>query len=209
MSLIDFLIIYLACGAPSLVFELTRTDQRSALAKLRLAVLALILWPVHLSILAIFALRSVRQRTKKEKIEAIRKKIELALFGDASPKEVFEFRDVFYRAASLADAVAVEGSAQPSQEIFRTVGHPNPALAARCSARRDREKMIRHLGQTTEELCSVVASEASRAINVNKFELSGDLESLVPGTGERLQALLVESRPSSSVAEPHVAARNI
>ena len=202
MSFIDVLIIYLACGAPSSVFELTRTDHRSAFAKLRFAVIALLFWPVHLCILAGFALSSVRQRTKQEKIHAVRQKIEEALFVGATPRRVFEFRDTFYRTGSLSDALCDERTAVGQREVFAAVGHPDPDLAARCAARRDRRKMRTHLNSTVDEFLELFETErAKRVIAGDELALDGllaEFESVVPGLGLRISA----SKASDTIPPP-------
>lgn len=205
MSLIDVLIIYLACGAPSSVFELTRTDHRSAPGKLRCALTALFFWPVHLCILAGLAISSVRQRTKEDKIHAIRKQIESAIFDDVSSRRVFEFRDGFYRLASLSHACASAGPRRRPDEIFRVVGHPHAALAVRCAARRDWQKISDHLERTTDEVCEIIETQAARRSTVSPGqdfrEVATELNALLP-TARRRLCLDVLAGPARANSSP-------
>jgi hypothetical protein len=213
MSFIDVLIIYLACGAPSSVFEFTRTDHRSAYTQLSLAVISLLFWPVHLCILAGLTIVSVRQRTKERKIHALRQKIEFAMFGDAPPRGVFEFRDTFYRAASLSDAIDSDRRGRSQRETFIAVNHPNPESAARCAARRDQRRMETHLGRTIDELYQVVEGHVLKrgrpVPDADLGDIVAGLKLLIPQVDDRLLTSL--SLPSSIGARSSLRspARNI
>jgi hypothetical protein len=114
--------------------------------------------------LAVSAIVSVRQRTKEEKIRAVRERLESDLFPDATAPKVFEFRDAFYRVTSLSEVVEECKTIRGPVEVFRAVSHPAAELAARCAGRRDRRRMRDHLERAVDEFRDIVESRLNGSV---------------------------------------------
>lgn len=159
MTWIEFLIIYLACGSPFGVYQITQAEKPISASNI-LALLAVFLtWPI-------LAVRFLVERfvsgeepdTSASLIERARAAIEDAAFPAGTTDSLFEFRDVFYRYTGLARAVSADVAAP--RDLFDVSGHSNADIAAKCLARRNREKLAFHHTQARNEFVDLIAGFA-------------------------------------------------
>lgn len=139
-------IIYFACGFPVAMYLVIR--RRPTFAKL---IVWSLFWPVF-AVLLIFRLvkptPEMRENARRLRIERIAAEIEREAFGGGSMAEVFDFREVFYRYAGLANAAATA-----SPEVTD--------LHDRCIARNNRKKLAAHAAAARDEFTEAVASLAA------------------------------------------------
>ena len=142
MSLVELIIIYLACGAPFAVFKATSRNANAS-TKWLVFVSALLGWPVFAAMLIT---RRVRTATDGHDpiIERLRTQMETAAFPDNEIQGVFDFRETFYRFVGLSNAVNEPEPDRPGAELFETGGGGSSETAARCPARRNRIRLHRH-----------------------------------------------------------------
>ena len=169
MSLVELVIIYLACGAPFAVFKATSRDANAS-TKWLVFVTALIGWPVFAAMLIT---RRVRTATAPHDaaIEQLRVRMETAAFPDNEIQSVFDFRETFYRFVGLSNAVNEPEPDKPGTELFEIGGVGSSETAARCLARRNRIRLHRHYLKARREFMSSVAERADE----NLSSLASDL----------------------------------
>ncbi|MGI8789228.1 MAG: hypothetical protein ACR2HG_15925 [Pyrinomonadaceae bacterium] len=159
MSLNDFLIVYLACGAPFGVYYFTH--QRAANSSIRLASKALLVFIFWLPFAVIVICRSkifiknihsnlaklsASESEIKRDIFLVQKEIEKSLPEESSAVSLFELRETIERYIGLTLAVQTETaeSAEQEQELFRISGREKTKLAAICLKRRNQKRLAFH-----------------------------------------------------------------
>ena len=153
MSILDTLIIYFACGSPFGVYQMTQRD-RSGAASWANSLAAFALWPVFLGTMALKLVSPTRNDL--DVVESIRTDIEAAAFGDGAATGLFDFREIYYRYAGLAEACATVGGTPPSAALAEIARGQND-LAERCLARRDRAKLEFHHTIARNEFIEMIA----------------------------------------------------
>ena len=159
MTWLDMAIIYLACGAPFGVFQITKSSRPRSSSDIFVILAALVFWPAYALIFAAQSLFSddARLRERRHKIEKLRQDLETALFGpDATAAAIFAYRDTFYRLVGLSEAASV-GLSRGVHELFTITDHPNRILASTLTARRNRKKIVRHADGVRGELLDLIA----------------------------------------------------
>lgn len=170
MSLVELIIIYLACGAPFAVFKATSRDANTS-TKWLVFISALLGWPVFAAMLIT---RRIRTATDGHDpvIERLRKQMETAAFPDNEMQGVFDFREMYYRFVGLSNAVNEPESARPGTELFEIGGGVSNDTAARCLARRNRIRLHRHYLKARREFMSSVAERADKNLSSLASELA-------------------------------------
>lgn len=164
MNLTDFLIIYLACGAPFGVYYFLQNRRRkqSSLFWIK-TIFAFVLWLPFALQLLLKKFNSDRSQfltiNKERSIFSIQKKIEAILLETDSQISIYNFREVFERYIGLTSAIRDENN-KPSdaqKEIFRISKNSNIELAAICQHRRNRERLFFHHTLARQDFLSIIA----------------------------------------------------
>ena len=163
MSLVELVIIYLACGAPFAVFKATSRDANASTKWLVFAT-ALIGWPVFAALLIMRRVRTASS-SHEAAIEQLRVQMETAAFPDNEIQGVFDFRETFYRFVGLSNAVNEPEPDKPGTELFEIGGVGSSETAARCLARRNRIRLHRHYLKARREFMTSVAERADDNLN--------------------------------------------
>ena len=200
MTFINILIIYLACGSPFGVYQLTRVDAPRSSSELITAAAAFILWPVFLIRFVIERLSSHGFVSQKHRIEQIRAGLERSGLRDSDTASVFEFREAFYRYAGLAGAAADDKTmADPAGELIAISGRKLDTASSNCLSRRSREKVEFHLVQARNDFVEMIANMASdQRSHAEIVTLGIELTNIIgdaPAT-EDLTALQLEVLPA-------------
>lgn len=185
MKLSDFLIIYLASGAPfgMYFFLLNRKKYNSVQICLRSALAALAWIPYALRLLHDFITKNFFEKTTKtdsteRKLDALEKRLSQILLESGAPVSLFEFRETVERYAGLTLACrnADQSRTFPAGvELYRIALRGNVALAAKCLDRRNRRRLEAHQISAREDFL--------QAVTVLKNHLS-DPEILCAATAE-------------------------
>jgi hypothetical protein len=171
MAYFDLVVIYLACGAPFGVYELTITHGTGNVALRSLA--AIVLWPI-------FAVGHLKRFSRPDthlqtEVQLLRTRLEQAVFSNASSGEIFEFRRAYQQLTGLANLVNERPSS--TYELFGVTDHPDPRLASVCVARRNSSRVDFHLERARQDLVRVIFStlpERTETV-VNLLKELGDL----------------------------------
>jgi len=159
MNVTDLIIIYLACGSPFGVYQITkRQPARSGVEWLKI-VLSFLLWPVYLADLLIGRIFNSRERADEDRryrIEEIRLDIEHLAFSGEPISLLFEFREVFSRFTGLSDAVNAP-NARSTKEIFAVTDHDNKLLGSRCLDRRNAKRLAFHRALARNEFVDLLS----------------------------------------------------
>lgn len=152
MNLLDFSIIYLACGSPfGVYYFLTQnTPSKKLLVK---AILVTIFWiPFGISLLH----KLVTSRSKTENLfistenqvnlTKIQKAFENLIPSDSNQISLFEFREVFerYVGLSLSRITHSQSPGESEKGIFEITDNKNVEISAICLNRRNRRKLFLH-----------------------------------------------------------------
>lgn len=205
MDVVEFLIIYLACGAPFGVYHATsRFAQPTSLRWLK-TVWAFVAWPVSVAILIARRL-GTKAKPRREEVENIRQQIENAAFEGVETQTLFEFREVFYRFTGLADSLNNEPARLSGTELFDIAGRCDPTIALRCLARINRDRLLRHYAAARRDFLNLIIELEDESGNTELPLLARKLcsyinDPIVPGakahrTGDRLPSQKV---PAASV----------
>jgi hypothetical protein len=155
MTFLNLLIIYLACGSPFGVYQLTRDSGTTTSADRLLVIASFLFWPIFLVIL-LYERLSPTKVSSRDRIEKIRCEIESLAFGNGSTSSLFEFREVFYRYAGLVEASSATADSV-SVELFEISQHDKSATASKCLSRRNREKVEFHKTIARNEFVDLIS----------------------------------------------------
>ncbi len=166
MTILDFIVIYLACGSPFAVHRLVVKTMVPSIQLFASASLRLIVWPVF----ALWALKSIIQGTRisrdllttdtERQLLEIRTKMEGILSTADRGGPSFEFREIFDRYTGLAGATS-EHMASPAYEIYEIANHPNPEAANACLTRKNRSLIDLHMGRARTDISNFVRSSTA------------------------------------------------
>lgn len=173
MTFNDFLVIYLAFGAPLAVhYFLQQRRRTSDLRQLWLkTILNFFFWlPLLYRFLQnnqtlknsfgkIFSKKSLSDSITEENLRVIQKRLEKIVPEDETLLSIFEVREVFERYAGLTLACQNETDiAQAARnKIFQIAGHNNSEIAEICLKRRNRKRLLRHQTQARKDFLNVIA----------------------------------------------------
>jgi hypothetical protein len=159
MNLPDFLIIYLACGAPFGVYYFLQNRNRTETKILWLkTILRFVFWiPFAGQMVARTSLltnlynfsfdKTGESDAKKElEIEEIKKFFEKIISINDLSFSIFEFREVFDRYVGLSVEIrnTNEEISHGEKEIYRITNHTNKKLGEICLKRRNRKRLSFH-----------------------------------------------------------------
>lgn len=210
MGVLDTVIVYLACGSPFGVYQLTRREKDPAGHHWLSAFASFVFWPGYL--LALVIDRSPASRRKPsahDEIESIRCRIERYAFKNKPTAPLFEFREVYYRYTGLALAWADESDPAQAALLFRIAGTPVSAAAASCVSRRNRKKLEFHLTLARNEFLDLISGLGSKAEGPAIVQLVIDLSERLgdPFGVEDLDALAPQpdkgDKPDGAVWKSH------
>ena len=189
MSLIDFTILYFACGSPFAVYYFLQNHDWLK---------SIIIWMLWIPYSFRLLQRKVTSKLNFDKniasdseIEIIQKEIEQIVFENDTKLSIFEFREIFERYVGLTLSKKQNQIGENETDIFRVAKHENVKLGAICLhrrnqfklkyhqtlARRDFLKVINELNSKKLQLSSLKLfriledNEAEKTLNVNKSEL--------------------------------------
>lgn len=174
MNVTDLIIIYLACGSPFGVYQITKRQPARSGAEWLKVVLSFIFWPaiaVALLVGKIFPNEVLRKAEFQNHIEDLRLDFEQAAFAGESISSLFEFRETFYRFVGLSEAADEIQTGRSSAEIFEVSGHNNKSLATRCLARKNTRKLSYHRSAAREEFVGLISRLT--ATGEHRIEITG------------------------------------
>ena len=162
MNVTDLIIIYLACGSPFGVYQITKRQDEQPTTKWLVVLASFLLWPGFTAAIIIDRVVSKNDGTEKvSRIEHFRTGIERAAFDGGATSSLFEFREVFYRFTGLIEAANSGQTNRMTNELFEVSGHANKSLASKCLVRRNREKLVYHQTQARNEFVDIIAEMAN------------------------------------------------
>jgi hypothetical protein len=186
MNLYDFLIIYLACGAPLGVYYYLQHRKTPNFKRLRLKTLLNFLFWMP------FAFRLWRESTasnnffgnifagkfssdaKFEKnIYSIQKQLERIYLESNLKLTIYEAREIFQRYAGLTLECQFEHRssqiARTKNGIFQIAGHKNAALAVICLERRNRKRLDFHQTEARRDFLQLLVELSDSGSNAERL----------------------------------------
>lgn len=191
MYWLDFAIIYFALGAPFGVLRITAKREITPFAYLRMTS-GYLLWPLVAirNVARFFTTKPVAKVEQVDELDAIGAEIEKALFAKtdaltnsaATRRDLYSFREVFYRYTGLAAAVNAQRTVQHAQSSSfpsSLIPHHSSLIRSACLRRRDRQKLEAQLTQARSELHNLLSSsnitaEFARQISGDTLVAVGD-----------------------------------
>ncbi len=171
MNSLDFIIIYLACGAPFGVYYFlqTRNENESPIIWLKI-LLTFIFWiPFGFLFVRQFLvsnekvdakhyLTSAFETLDEGNIYLIQKEIEKKFSESRLELSLFEFRETLerYVGLTLANEETFTKVSEQEREIFRIAENSNVALAANCLHRRNRKLLAFHQIEARQDFLQVI-----------------------------------------------------
>ena len=164
MKPIDFIIIYLACGAPFGVYffiqqrdylKNTKLWQKSSLLWLKCVLITLLWFPFAFTLLRKFITKKLSKNdfgkneqvdSKNIKVDEFEKTFSQFLLESKTSVPLFEFRETFERYLGLTQENLVNNSCDiiDSNDFFQISKHENPELGTICLNRRNRFRLQQH-----------------------------------------------------------------
>ena len=172
MYWLDLAIIYFAFGAPFGVLRITAKREITPFAFFRMTS-GYLLWPLVAvrNVARFFTTKPVAQVEQTNELDAIRTELEQALFASgntfsesaATRRDLYTFREVFYRYSGLAAAANGLNSPftihnSPISNSPFTIHHSS-FVRSTCLRRRDRQKLEAQLTQARSELIDTLMSD--------------------------------------------------
>jgi len=157
MNVTDIIIIYLACGAPFGVYQVTKDRPLRSDIHWASVASSFVLWPaLALSLMFDGFLPS---KDASLRIDRTRIQIEEIAFSGEPMSLLFEFREIFYRYTGLAEAM--DGQTETPMAYSKMRWNRSDTIAAKCIARRNREKLEFHLARARNEFIDLISELAS------------------------------------------------
>ncbi len=181
MSVADFLIIYLACGSPFGVYQITRNDfHRSGAIRLLTVTCSFLFWPIFGIGLLVGHFTGSKTRSARESARGVlevRREMENVFYAGGLTSSLFAFREVFDRFTGLSQASGEIAGNSAIHEIFEITKHPNKVLASRCLSRRNRSKLIFHQARSWKDMSDLMSFETSPEMLSFAAKLNAELGS--------------------------------
>lgn len=179
MNVSDIIIIYLACGSPFGVYQITKRKRSSSGVDWHHVAVAFIFWPVAaaaLLVTKIFPGDATHNVEFQNRLEDLRLDFEQTAFLGESVSSLFEFRETFERFAGLSVAATDVRIGKSSAEIFEISGHNNKSLATRCLARRNISRLAVHRCSAREDFVKLIFRITATASNrIELISLASEL----------------------------------
>lgn len=165
MKISDFIIIYLACGAPFGVFYFLqhRRGKFSFLLYLKSIGLFFVWIPYASRLLHGFVTSRFQRFGSKvsaaEKLKNIEKQFSRLIFESDSNVSLYNFREVFdrYTGLTMAKNSAEKVPPKASEEIFRVALRQNTKLGAQCLHRRNLKRIELHQTCARQDFVNLVS----------------------------------------------------
>ncbi len=194
MNFYDFLIIYLACGAPFGVYYFLQNRRVSNSKILRLKTfLNFLFWmPFAFQILLenkslgrffnkIFARRADTDSDIEKKLALLRKNLETPIISQIPQTaknipqlSVFEVREILERYTGLTLACQFEQknsqSARVENEFYKIASPKNARLASICFARRNRERLFFHQTEARQDFLNLIGTSEDKNLRRQTIE---------------------------------------
>jgi hypothetical protein len=191
MSLIDFTILYFACGSPFAVYYFlqNRNLLKAAIIWMLWIPYSIRLFHAKVTSRLIFDKKSASD----SEIEVIQKEIEQIMFENDTKFSLFEFREVFerYVGLTLSNKQKNDQIGENETEVFRVAKRENVKLGAICLHRRNQFKLKYHQTLARRDFLKAINefqskklklfslklfriledNEAEKTLNINKSEL--------------------------------------
>lgn len=184
MNPIDFIILYLACGAPLGVYFYLQNRVRDNSNYLFLKTITVfILWipfAIYISnksktLKKLFQLQSEKLNDSEIEVErklySIQKEMESILFDNKSKISLFEFRQTIERYVGLTVSLQTNSNDYlPETEIFRIAKTKNTDIAAACLQRRNRKLLEFHQRKARQDFLQLIINSFDSLSDTNKLE---------------------------------------
>lgn len=183
MNFYDFIIIYLACGAPFGVFYFVSHRKSESRVLIRTFLITLFWFPFAFRLLQKVITKklphaplSKKEILRDEEITETKKNLERVFLKHDPKFSVFELREVFDRYIGLTLAAEnQEAMTTPENSlVFKVAGNQNAELASICHQRRNRKLLSFHqtlAGQDFLKLISEFATRFSDAVQIENISL--------------------------------------
>ena len=176
MYWLDLAIIYFALGAPFGVLRVTAKREITAFAYLRMTS-GYLLWPLVAvrNVARFFTTKPVAQVEQTNKFDAIRTELEQALFASgntfsespATRRDLYNFREVFYRYTGLAAAIAEFRMQNAESDRFHSsfIIHHSSFVRSACIRRRDRQKLDMQFRAARQDFAEMLGATTTTKID--------------------------------------------
>lgn len=170
MNFYDFIIIYLACGAPFGVFYFVNHRRWESRVLIQTFLITLFWLPFAFRLLKKFidrkpdnTLLSKQEILRDEKITDAKKNLERIFLKHAPKLSVFELREIFDRYIGLTLARENhDGSDSENSLVFKVAGNQNFELASKCHQRRNRRLLSFHQTLAGEDFLKLISEFVSQ-----------------------------------------------
>ena len=185
MNLTDFIIIYLACGAPFGVHFFLQQRAASNCKNLWLkTLLAFVFW-IPLAVLLIRKIKNAKwlavsnlnrnfsgEPNFAEQTSAIQKNLETLLLESDTSISLFEFRRTLERYANLTALLNDEAETltEREKEIFRAAKITDVEIAAVCLHRRNRKRLAFHQTEARKDFLQMIEVLSDSVEDTKKFK---------------------------------------
>lgn len=156
MNLIDFLVVYLAVGAPFAVSYFLRNRRHEKSFAFWLKIFAVFVFWLPFAIFNLFNSKNFFRVFKPDfvknfladdssrELSQIQKQIENILIKSDLPVSAFDYREIVERYVGLTTACEDNSTGNFESEIFDIAKNGNAKLGSICLQRRNRIKLVRH-----------------------------------------------------------------
>ena len=169
MTLTDLAIIYLACGAPLSMHYFFGQHGRLSLGFAARVVLVSLAWPVAITFFIRRRLVDGRNTAANaapaaidRRLDELRVQMENRAQTLGAPGSFFESREIFARYTGLAFALTRHSLDNPANELFEMSGHRDVSLAARCSSRKQKNRLQAHWDASRSDYFTMIGSLVGR-----------------------------------------------
>ncbi|HUR98407.1 MAG TPA: hypothetical protein VMZ26_10120 [Pyrinomonadaceae bacterium] len=186
MTLTDFLIIYLAFGAPLAVYKYLQNRAAGVHRRVALSIFTFFFWvPVAFEIGYLYfanayfrdAFVSHRNSDASDRlVRVLRESITIELIKLGRGSNVHGTREVVDRYTGLANEVRYAAkNGEERNELFEAAGRENYDLGQLCLMRRNLRRLEKHHIQARRDFVELVAQVSHRSSAASVFEMSVDL----------------------------------
>lgn len=170
MHWLDYAIIYFAFGAPFGVFQATAKREVTVITAFKVAS-SYLLWPL-VAIRDVTRFFLARPVIQKNELETLRVELEKLAVANANSRELYAFREAFYRYAGLAQAANEIPKPLNNLAILNVARNKNHNLREACLFRRDRHKLNVQLANARQDFVEIIAAVNITQVNEVAFKLA-------------------------------------
>ncbi len=173
MNIYDWLIIYLACGAPFAVYYFLQNRRVANSNSLWLKTVLVFSFWLPFAMRLLFENRTLRNifdkqtdsdSTRDKQLAPLRKNLETAIISIIPHKRenilaptIFEVREILERYTGLTLALQTEPDfSRTDNEFYKISNHKNARLAEICSARRNRQRLFFHQTEARRDFLNLI-----------------------------------------------------